>query len=100
MENSLSFSEYTTGNLYLAAWLITRKAHHRRDHQLTFLRVQDRSPNNTAKVFVFADPERRGLELEREFMTTNPVVRIHTYRAALNLLRDHLHGGKPLGGGQ
>ena len=90
--------EFFTSNLYLAAWLVTRRSSHRK-HRLTFLRVQPRSTNSTAKVFVFADPDQQGPELEREFMETNPVVRIHTLRAALNLLRDHLHQGQPQQGG-
>ena len=90
--------EFSTCNLYLAAWLVTRRATHRR-HRLTFQRVQPRKSDSTAKVFVFADPDQQGPELEREFMESNPVVRIHTLRAALNLLRDHLHRDQPQGEG-
>jgi hypothetical protein len=94
----MSTPEFSTSNLYLAAWLVTRRASYRQ-HHLSFSRVQPRSANTTAKVFVFADPDQQGAELEREFMETNPVVRIHTLRAALNLLRDHLHHDEVQQGG-
>ena len=82
-----STPEFFTSNLYLAAWLVTRRTSYRQ-HRLTFQRVQPRNANSTAKIFVFADPDQQGAELEREFMETSPVVRIHTLSDALNLLRD------------
>jgi hypothetical protein len=93
MPTEVPTSEFSTTNLYLAAWLLCSRAAYRK-HSLSFLRVGSSQTGSSGKLFIFSDPCAEGPALEGEFKG-NPVVRILSLRNALNFLRDQINAENP-----
>ena len=72
---------FRTSSLQLAAWILAAQI-------LKYLRTENNSLVRQQKVFVFADPESKGLALEQEFYNGDPRVSVKCYNAAIKVLKE------------
>jgi hypothetical protein len=89
---ALDPSEFSTRDLFFAAWLLCGRVNYRKT-SLEFRRVESIPGTRSGKVFIFSDANGEIPELKVKYEKTNPVMRLHTLRHAFNFLYRRLNEG-------